>query len=62
MEHRALICHLNPNPSSGRWKLNGIPRKKKFTSVLSAGSIVVAVFWNEKDVILINLLPKRTVC
>jgi hypothetical protein len=51
--------HFNPNPSSGRWKLWN-PRKKKITSVLSARNIVVAAFWDEKDVILIYLLPKRT--
>ena len=54
------IYHMNPNPCVGRWKLNGVPRKKKFTSVLSARNIVVAVSWDEKDVILMNFLPKRT--
>lgn len=67
LEVRGLCCrlswsmdyHFNPNPSSGRWKLWN-PRKKKITSVLSARNIVVAAFWDEKDVILIYLLPKRT--
>jgi hypothetical protein len=52
------MYHLNPYDS--RWKLCGIPRKKKFTSVLSARNIVVAVSWDEKDVVLMNFLPKRT--
>ena len=54
------IYHLNPNTWGGRWRLYGIPRKKKFTSVLSAWNIMVAVSWDEKDVILMNFLPKRT--
>jgi len=59
MGRETWIYHMNPNPCGGRWKLNGVPRKK-FTSVLSARNIVVADSWDEKDVILMNFLPKRT--
>ena len=58
MGRETWIYHLNP--CSGEWKLYGIPRKKKFTSVLSVRNIVVAVSWDEKDVIRMNFLPKRT--
>jgi hypothetical protein len=60
MGRETLIYHLNPNTWGGQWKLYGIPRKKKFTSVLSARNIVVAVSWDEKDVVFMNFLPKRT--
>jgi hypothetical protein len=48
---------LNPNPSGSRW--NDIPRKK-FSSVSSGGKIVITVFWDEKGVIFMNFLPRRT--
>lgn len=58
MGRETWICHLNP---CGSWcKAYGIPRKKKFTSVLSAGNIVVAVSWDEKDGGVTNFSPKRT--
>jgi hypothetical protein len=57
--HETLVHHLNPNTWGGHWKLYGIQRKKKFTSVLSARNIVVAISWVEKDVVLMNFLSKR---
>jgi hypothetical protein len=34
--------------------------RKELKSVLSAGKIMVAMFWNEKGVVLVNCLPNRT--
>lgn len=43
---------------STEWPNMVTPRKKKLKSAQSAGKIMVALFWDDKDIILVNFLSR----
>ena len=45
---------------SHQWVGPGSPRPKKFKTQPSAGKVMATVFWEAKDVIMLDFLPKRS--
>ena len=45
---------------SRQWVGPGSPRPKKFKTQPSAGKVMATVFWDAKDVIILDFLPKRS--
>ena len=45
---------------SRQWVGPGSPRPKKFKMQPSAGKVMAIVFWDAKDVIMLDFLPKRS--
>ena len=43
-----------------QWVGPGSPRSKKFKTQPSAGKVMATVFWDAKDVIMLDFLPKRS--
>jgi histone-lysine N-methyltransferase SETMAR len=48
------------NRASMEWKHPGSPRTKKFEMVKSAGKLMATVFWDHKDVLLVEFMKKGT--
>ena len=46
---------------SRQWVWPGSPRPKKFKTQSSAGKVMATVFWDAKGVIMLDVLPKRTI-
>ena len=45
---------------SRQWVGPGSPRSKKFKTQPSASKVIATVFWDAKDVIMLDFLPKRS--
>ena len=45
---------------SHQWVGPGSPRPKKFKTQPSAGKVMATVFWDAKEVIMLDSLPKRS--
>ena len=43
-----------------QWVGPGSPRTTKFKTQPSAGKVMATVFWDEKGVIILDFLPKRS--
>ena len=48
------------NKARRQWVRPGSPRPKKFKTQPSAGKVMATVFWDPKDVIMLDYLPKRS--
>ena len=47
---------------SKEWKHTGLPPPKKFNSVHSAGKVMVSIFWDIQEMIMIDYLEQgRTI-
>ena len=46
--------------ASMEWRHPTSPRSKKFKSQLSAGKVIMTVFWDSVDIILLDFMSKGT--
>ncbi|GFX37487.1 histone-lysine N-methyltransferase SETMAR [Trichonephila clavipes] len=59
MGNETWISHFTPETKqqSMHWRHNGSPVRTKFKQTLSVRKVMCTVFWDRKDILLINFLP-----